>query len=179
MLNKYLPEYHFKEKHSKIIKAPAGIVYPQVRHLNFNSSLITHILFIFRGLNTKNLSFDNLIDKGTFFTLEEEENKEWVIGILTRSFLIPVVLKPGETYKEWNPGKGIKIAWNFLLEDINNGHTKVSTETRILCLSRLYRFWFTIYWLIIRPFSGLIRLEMLRIVKKNSQKEYKRLNRSV
>ena len=37
------------------------------------------------------------------------------------------------------------------------------------------RFWFTLYWLIIRPFSGIIRMEMLRIIKKRSENRYSKM----
>lgn len=172
MLDDYLPDYHFKTKHYKVIKAPVKIIYPQVRHLNFNSSLISRFLFILRGLTIDDLAMDKIVDKGSFFTLKEKINEEWVIGLVSNAFLLPVYLEEGQRFEDWNPKKGIKIAWNFRLEEIKDDVVKVLTETRVFCLSKNIRFWFSIYWFIIRPFSGIIRMEMLRIIKKKSEKRY-------
>ena len=102
-------------------------------------------------------------------------NDEWVIGLLTKSFLLPTKLKPNENFINWNPGSGLKIAWNFKLEEKETNKIKVKTETRVQCLSKKARFWFTLYWLIVRPFSGLIRIEMLRIIKKKSEKRFSQM----
>lgn len=175
MINTYLPEYHFSEHHHKIVNAPIQIVYPQVRHLNFKSSIVTRLLFVLRGINLEKFTFDFMVDKGSFFTIDEKINNEWVIGLISKSFLFPTHLKANENFKEWNPGKGVKIAWNFKLEALEGNKVKVNTESRVLCLSKSTRFWFTIYWLIIRPFSGIIRMEMLRIIKKRSEKRYSKM----
>jgi len=45
----------------------------------------------------------------------------------------------------------------------------VSTETRVLCYGRNERILFRCYWTVIGFFSGLIRKEMLQMVKRNSE----------
>lgn len=175
MINKYLPKYHFSERHQKTVNAPIQVVYPQVRHLNFQGSVVTRLLFILRGINLKKYNFDSMMDSGSFFTIHEKINNEWVIGLISKYFLLPTNLKTGENFKDWNPGKGVKIAWNFKLEELENNKVNVITESRVLCLSKNARFWFTIYWLIIKPFSGIIRMEMLRIIKKKSENRYSKM----
>lgn len=175
MINNYLPDFHFREHHNKMVNAPLQVVYPQVRHLNFNSSRIIRFLFILRGINLKDFSFDYMIDRGSFFTLDEKINQEWVIGLVTKRFLLPTRLKPKEDFKEWKPKQGVKIVWNFKLQEIENQKVDVKTETRVLCMSKKTLFWFSIYWMIIRPFSGLIRREMLRIIKQKSEERYSKV----
>jgi hypothetical protein len=45
----------------------------------------------------------------------------------------------------------------------------VATETRIVCTDEASRRAFLRYWRVIRPFSGLIRLEMLRLLRNAAE----------
>ena len=65
----------------------------------------------------------------------------------------------------------LKITLNFLMSEIGPGQTEVSTETRVQCLGKTMKRRFSIYWFFIRPFSGLIRREMLRILKKQTTRQ--------
>ena len=56
--------------------------------------------------------------------------------------------------------------WNFSVSERGNGQTTLSTETRVICGDPASRRKFLAYWVIVRPFSGLIRLIMLRRVRK-------------
>jgi hypothetical protein len=47
-------------------------------------------------------------------------------------------------------------------------HCELSTETRVVCFGEATRRRFLLYWRLIEPFSGLIRLSLLRGAKKNS-----------
>ena len=169
MIDAYLPHYHYNEIHSKIINAPAAVIYTKLRHLNFHSSWISRVLFKLRGLSTKNMTFDRMVDNGSFFTMHEKENEEWIVGLLAESFKFAETLQHGKNFKEWNPGSGVKIAWNFKLNGLADNKVKVSTETRVQCLNRKTLLIFSVYWFFVRPFSGLIRLEMLRILKKECE----------
>ena len=63
----------------------------------------------------------------------------------------------------------LKAVWNFKFEELEAGKTRVSTETRVLCVASFTRFTFGLYWSIIKPFSGIIRNKMLRIIKEDSE----------
>jgi hypothetical protein len=169
MIDNYLAEYDYNEIHHRIIHAPVDKIYNTLRHLDFSESWISRLLFKIRGLNTKNMSFDRMVDRDSFFTIYEKQNREWLVGLLAESFKAAVFLDHPENFKEWNPGKGIKIAWNFLLQENGPQNVKVSTETRILCLNRKSWFIFSLYWALVRPFSGLIRKEMLRVLQNKCQ----------
>ena len=57
-----------------------------------------------------------------------------------------------------------KVAFNFRLED-----GELSTETRIAGTDAHARRRFGLYWLLIRPGSGLIRREWLRAIEKRAR----------
>jgi hypothetical protein len=63
----------------------------------------------------------------------------------------------------------IKVVWNFKFDEVEANRTIASTETRVLCVAPVTRFTFGLYWLMIKPFSGLTRNKMLRIIKKDSE----------
>jgi hypothetical protein len=51
---------------------------------------------------------------------------------------------------------------NVRVKALAGGRTRISTQTRIRALGGGARRRFRLYWLIIRPFSGLLRREMLK-----------------
>ena len=64
-----------------------------------------------------------------------------------------------------DPGVAV-AAMNFVVESRASGRgTRLFTETRVRCLGASSRRWFRLYWLVIRPFSGLLRRAMLRGIK--------------
>jgi hypothetical protein len=49
-----------------------------------------------------------------------------------------------------------------------DGHSRLSTETRVLALDGKSRLAFRIYWLVVGPFSALIRRRWLRAIAAGS-----------
>ena len=62
-----------------------------------------------------------------------------------------------------------KAMWNFTLERESDSVTRLATETRVLAYGRPARRRFRAYWFLVGPFSGLIRKEMLRLVKRRAE----------
>jgi hypothetical protein len=58
------------------------------------------------------------------------------------------------------------IYWNFSFQEISPGQTRVGTETRIYCPTKKAKRKFSVYWFFVKPFSGLIRKELLRMIDK-------------
>ncbi|MGH9668719.1 MAG: hypothetical protein ACRD3A_01220 [Terriglobales bacterium] len=62
-----------------------------------------------------------------------------------------------------------KAMWNFTVERESDSVTRLATETRVLAYGSSARRKFRAYWLLVGPFSGLIRKEMLRLVKRRAE----------
>jgi hypothetical protein len=62
-----------------------------------------------------------------------------------------------------------KAAWNFAVRQHPNGGTELRTETRVMCADSASRWRFRAYWTLIRPFSGLIRRELLAAVRVHAE----------
>jgi hypothetical protein len=68
-----------------------------------------------------------------------------------------------------SPGCPQKAVWNFAVVAESEQMTRVITETRIQAFGRSARWKFRAYWLIVSPFSGIIRKEILELVKRNAE----------
>ena len=161
-LDEILPEYTVREKHGRVVNANEEALWQAVRHLDFSSSKITKLLFKLRGLPTHGLTLDQMIKNGPFGIIAEDPGRELVIGLVCNHLMMP---QSFNTLDEFLAIKGEninRIAWNFYLQKESNG-ISMTTETRVLCLGEKARRIFLPYWTLIRPFSGLIRLEMLKI----------------
>jgi hypothetical protein len=58
-----------------------------------------------------------------------------------------------------------KAVWNFFISPADDS-SRLSTETRVQTFGRAATVKFRLYWLVVEPFSGLIRKAMLREVKR-------------
>ena len=150
LINKYLPEYIYNEFHNTLVNASVMECFLAAKTLDMSKSFLTKTLLKLRGLPTEDLTLQGFIKNICFTYLEENPYTEFVIDASRNT---------------------IKIIWNFHFEKIEENKTMVSTETRILCLTKRSKFLFSLYWFLIKPFSGLIRLEMLRLIRKNAEKK--------
>jgi len=72
-------------------------------------------------------------------------------------------------FREPAPPGTAKAAWNFVVGRCSDGTTELRTETRVLCADVEARRRFRAYWMLIKPFSGLIRCEMLAAVRSAAE----------
>ncbi|RAW02758.1 hypothetical protein [Pseudochryseolinea flava] len=172
--DKYLPAYDFHEVHETTINASSEIIYPIIRNQDFSGSWIIRTLFFLRGLPAKGVTIKVLGDQ-KFNLLEELQYKEILIGLIGQFW------KPTGELQSFEPhefqsfhGPYAKATWNFAL--VKEGErNRLITETRIACNDEAIKKSFSRYWFFIRPFSGLIRKEMLRAIKVKAEQQAKLL----
>lgn len=145
LIDKYLQVYTYNEYHKRIINASAKECFLATKDLDLTKSFISTSLMKLRGLPIKDFRLQGFLKNMCFIYLEEEPFKEFVIDASQQH---------------------LKMIWNFYFREIEVNKTLVSTETRILCLTKRSKFLFSLYWFFVKPFSGLIRIEMLRLIKK-------------
>lgn len=169
LIDDFLPKFTFNEIHKIKVSSTPEKIYPILPNLDFSESWISKILFRLRGLNVKKFTFESMREGMHFKILKENPPNEILIGLLVNSKLKPVFIQNSDFFANFGESNSLKIVWNFSLEKISDSQTLVQTETRILCTGKKMKSRFSIYWFFVRPFSGLIRMEMLRIVKKRSE----------
>jgi len=74
----------------------------------------------------------------------------------------------GDSFRKFTEPDFAKTVWNFYLSEKEN-QTVLSTETRIACMDDRSRRNFKIYRTFIRPFSGIIRQEILKVVRRETE----------
>lgn len=148
LIDKYLPEYTFNEYHEILVDASVKDCFIAAKNIDMGKSAITKTLMKLRGLPAKDLKLQPFLKNIGFSFLEENPNHEFVIDASQ---------------------KNIKIFWNFSFEAIAENKTLVSTETRIFCLTKKSKSVFSLYWFFIKPFSGLIRKEILRLIRLRAE----------
>jgi hypothetical protein len=169
----FLPAHDVAMRHQRRVAAPAAAVWDALHRADLGRSPITRARLTVRGLRrpgaTRRLTLDTLARTG-FVPLAERPGREVAFGLVGR-FWTPsggrVVVMPAEFRGFARPGYA-KAVWTFAVEDDAPGVTRLVTETRVACVDAASRRWFRLYWLLVRPFSGLIRRAMLRAVAREA-----------
>ncbi|MGI8788890.1 MAG: hypothetical protein ACR2HG_14200 [Pyrinomonadaceae bacterium] len=169
LIDEFLPKYDFVETHDIKIRASAETVFEAVNEIDLCESPIIRGLFFLRGLPNAKLKLSDL-RKSRFEILGERENEELLLGLAGKFWTFRGKLQKinSGNFREFDEKGFAKAVWNFSVDE-NGDETRLTTETRVRCLDDASRRSFGFYWTFIQPFSGLIRREMLRIVKKKSE----------
>jgi hypothetical protein len=168
LLNRILPHFHHVEYHSTRIRATPERIYEIVRHGRLPVHPIVRLLVFLRGLGRKGdptFSIDRVLRQG-FSLIAENPPRELVLGLEGPFWSPSCKLRPLDeaSFREPVSNGSARGAWNFLI----NPDGIVSTETRVLCAEDA-RWKFRVYWLFVRPFSGLIRRMMLRAIRQAAE----------
>lgn len=164
LIDKYIPDFQFNEIHKAIVNAGAEEAYKSTMDLDLSKSRIIEILFRLRGLPFKHKKLSKVNQDMKFTLLEEIPYSEFLYGFWfsTQTEWVTDL----KEFEKDNEKYNAKAAWSFCFNERSDGTTEIITETRVLCLNTKSKFVFSIYWFFIRPFSGLIRIEVLRLIKR-------------
>lgn len=176
-IEEFLPRYQFRERHARIVAASAGAAFAQLRHVDLSHSPWIGPLFALRALPmrfARRAAVPEALQPTTlgdffgsaFMRLAERPGHCLVIGSVGRFWqssggIEPVT--PDAFTTNATPGCA-RLAWAFDFEPLGTDRCRVSTETRIACNDAAARWRMQLYWWAIRPASGLIRREILRLL---------------
>lgn len=159
-----LPVYHHRERHSIRVAASPERALAAARETRLEDVPLVRALVRLRGLRAapagpvwealradgfRQLGADTLVLVG----------KPWILGgrrIAVDDFV--AFTEPG-----W-----AKMAVDLRAEPNGDG-ARLTTETRVLLTDRASRRRFAAYWLVVRPFSGLIRRRWLRAARRRAE----------
>ncbi|MGI8882847.1 MAG: hypothetical protein ACR2IA_01205 [Pyrinomonadaceae bacterium] len=169
LIDEFLPKYDFIETHGIEVRASNEAVFIALDEIDFCESSIIRWLLFLRGMPSENIRLRDL-RKSNFEILGKRKNKELLIGLAGKFWTLNGKLQKinSGNFREFNKKGFAKAVWNFSVDGKGN-ETRLTTETRIRCLDDASRRSFGFYWTFIQPFSGLIRREMLKIVKKKAE----------
>lgn len=170
LIDEYLPLFHFSETHATEVNAPANVVYSSVLACDLGRSAIVRFLFHLRRLPKCKMTIEGLQQIG-FRLLATREDREILFGLIGKFWTSAAGILPfqPEEFVSFDSKRYAKAAGNLLAEPITSHRTRLITETRVQCISSWSRARFAFYWSLIRPFSGLIRREWLRLIKQHAE----------
>ena len=107
-----------------------------------------------------------------FVLLEEIPPFELVIGLTGRFWTLSGGLVPTDaaTFREAPPAGFARAAWNFTVQPLDSGRSRLGTETRVRCADAATTRRFRTYWRVVAPGSGLIRWAILRQVRRRAER---------
>ena len=181
LIDRFLPGPEVRSGHEIDVNAPAERVWAAARTLDLARSPVVKVLFGLRSLpgllsrarpgrRALGMNMEGLLRTG-FVLLDEAPGDEVVLGLVGR-FWTPsggiIRVAPEEFASFDRPGFAV-AAWNFTVRGPAAGPVRLATETRVRLTDPASRRSFRRYWTVVGPFSGLIRREMLRTVRRAAE----------
>ena len=169
----FKPAYDVVMHHAVSVPAPAPAVWSALHSADFASAWYVRALLILRGLRRPaqrdRLTLDRVV-RGVFIPVGEREGSEIALGLVGRFWTASggrVTVTPEDFKRFATPGYA-RAVWTFIIEPVGPETTRLTTETRVACVDAASRRRFRLYWLVVRPFSGLIRRAMLAAVAREA-----------
>jgi hypothetical protein len=170
-LDDVLPEYEFSERHALAIDAPADRIDAAVRSVSISDIPVARALWWLRRLGRPYGDSAKPFVGGELpgVVLDDAPGQGIVLG-LTGQFWR---LRGGRDANRPTTADGF-LAYARpdvckAVIDFRVGKNRLSTETRVHVGDAAARRRFRRYWLVIRPFSGLIRILILRAARKRAE----------
>jgi len=169
LIDEFLPEYDFHERHQTLVPAPGEVARRAVEEWRPQDSSLWRLLLRLRGLGRPQGSLRQWAEANGFLLLAESAD-EVVYGQIGRFWAMDerrALVSPAtaEEFRQFaDPGCAAAVM-NVRIEPLADDSTRVYTETRVRALGPQARRRFRIYWLLVRPFSGLLRRAMLSGIK--------------
>lgn len=180
-IDDFLPEYQFSEFHELRIQAPPERVYRALREVTAEEIRFFRALTWIRSPRRPWKSHDEtilapparkpILDVATsagFRWLAQEPVRDLVVGTVVLSPGPVRIVTPRDFIDLRAPGHA-RAAMSFHIEDLGNGWSHLSTETRVFATDAAARRRFAAYWRHIYPGSSLIRYMWLRAVQRRAE----------
>jgi hypothetical protein len=166
LLDEVLPEWHFRERHRRLVDAAPERIFDAIRAVTLAEMPVARLLVRLRGMRAQ-MTRPMLAEmRRAGFEIEAEDpGRELVFAAVGQPWKLRGGSRPrGSEFRSFAEPGFAKMAFNFLLE----GKT-MSTETRVYLTDERSRRVFRRYWFVIRPFSGLIRRVWLRAIARRAE----------
>ena len=161
LLDEVLPQWHHRERHAVTVDAPAERIWAAARRVGAADLPLVRALFRLRGLP---IAVDRpLYELEGFAVLAEDAGTELVVGAVGQPWRPRGNLRTDADVASFDEPGYARIAMSLRLDG-----TRLSTETRVHLTDARSRRLFGAYWLVVRPFSALIRRAWLRAIARSA-----------
>ena len=185
VVTQLIPEPEVVERHEVTVAAPADVAFAALRALDIDRSPLVRAIFAVRALPAR--ARGKLVPRENRGLLAETLALGWkvladvpdraiIVGGVTRPWeAAPVFLgfPPDEFIAFAEPGYA-KIIWTMEVEPLDPESCRVRTETLVCTTDSTARRRFRRYWSLVYPGIRLIRRGMLRLVKTDAERRFRR-----
>jgi len=179
-LDELMPHSDVAARYETRVRASLERTREAMRTADFSHLPLTRVLMGLRKLGWKRQKAEQAASQeeglraAGFITLPTGSENEVLLGIVGR-FWRPdsgtICSLTAEQIIAFERDGYAKAMWNFAVSRVESDVTLLATETRILVYGNAARRRFRAYWLLVGPFSGLIRKEMLWLVKRRAEEK--------
>ena len=165
-------------RYQTLVQAPLGRTREALRGADFSQMPLTRVLMGLRKLGwsrrkaTQAGTQEERLRAAGFIPIPTGSEDEMLLGVAGRFWRPDGGTLCGVTAEElitFERAGFAKAMWNFTMERESESVTRLATETRVVVYGSAARRKFRAYWLLVGPFSGLIRKEMLRLVRRRAE----------
>ena len=170
-LDHFLPGYEFSERHSLAIDAPAARIDEALRAISMCDIPVARTLWRIRRLGRPYGDSRKPFVGGELpgVVLEDVPGEGIVLGLTGQFWRLlgerdrdrP---RTAAEFRAFTRADTCKAVVDFRI-----GPSSLSTETRVHVADPAARRKFRLYWFVIRPFSGLIRILLLRAARRRAE----------
>ena len=189
LIDYFMSEYQFYEYHEMLVNSPAETVSKAMKEVAFTdipvATWLMRIRVLASGRSVKSTlknseSTQGLLSQpivkflsqpGTgFLVLDDQNPNEYVGGMVGKPWSndTPPIISGPDEFNSFHSTGNIKVAFNIRVVDMKNGLSRLSSETRIVCIDVSARRLFSIYWRIIYPGSAIIRRVWLNAIAERA-----------
>ena len=182
-LDRFLPGYDARERHSIAIQAPARLVFETARNYDMRSlgpvaailRARAWVLGSSRGAEPRRGLVEETRSLG-WGLLEEEAGRFYCSGAVCQPWLADVVFRPlpPAEFRDHGEPDVVRIAWTLETLPLGPERTRFSTETRVAAADPASRRKFLRYWRFVRPGVVLIRVFLLRGIRRSAERAWRR-----
>lgn len=182
LLDEFMPVYDVAARYEIDVAAPASRVYETLLHHSLLDSPVARFLMTLRsvpgalgqllkGRPLQKFCIPSIseIKSGDFIKLAEMPGEEILLGLIGQFWKLHgglVGIKDADEFAGFIKAGYTKAVLNLQVIPLNGNECRLSTETRVRTTDAMSRRKFLRYWKIIGRFSGLIRRDMLRRIKR-------------
>jgi len=176
-LDDFMPTFDAHDLHALAIAAPAGRVDRAVREVTLAEIPIARILLRLRGVgrgagDARRPVVHAMLDHGLL--LDDAPGEGLVLGLAgqfwrLRGGLPADVPRTPDEFTSYSQPDVAKAVVDFRVVGLDRNRSVLTTETRVHVVSPQARRKFARYWGVVRPFSGLTRVLLLRAARRRAE----------
>jgi hypothetical protein len=171
-----LPTWHFRECHRLVTSAAAAELLAAIEQVTWAEVPVMRTLMRLRSAGRLKLGLDRpVIDEmaSLGFTVLARDDQEIVAAAIGRPWS-PVGQRAPRLAAQVDPARSFVAfstpGWAKMILNFHAARGELTTETRVLLTDERSRRAFRRYWLVIRPFSGLIRRRWLAAIARRARR---------